>query len=200
MVSGMGAADAVRRAEPRMRLYGAAGLNLWNHRTAAELGRVFLRCTASPELPADDLAGLAASAGNNPELEVLVQGNIEAMVTEDRLAAAVAGEEFLGLQDGRNRVFPLRCDGEGRTYIANAVETSLIDRLPRIAGMGIDAVTIDARGRGPRYAGDMARLYREAIDAVAQGDTRTLPALKDEVKRRALGGITGGHFVRGIEE
>lgn len=200
MVSGMGAADAVRRTEPRMRLYGAAGLNLWNHRTAAELAPLFLRCTASPELPAADLAGLAASAGDTPELEVLVQGNIEAMVTEDRLAAAVAGEGFLGLQDGRNRVFPLRCDGEGRTCIANAVETSLVDRLPRIAGMGISAVAIDARGRGPRYAGDMARLYREGIGAVGRREPGVLSGLKDEVKRRALGGITGGHFVRGLLE
>jgi len=200
MVSGMGAADAVRQAEPRMKLYGAAGLNLWNHRTAAELAPLFLRCTASPELPAADLAGLAASARNTPELEVLVQGNIEAMVTEDRLAAAVEGGRFLGLQDGRNRVFPLRRDSEGRTYIANAVETTLVDRLPRIAGMGISAVAIDARERGARYAGDMARLYREGIDAVARGDARALPALKDEIKRRALGGITGGHFVRGLLE
>ncbi len=204
MVSGTGAADAVRRAEPRMALYGAAGLNLWNHRAAAELAPLFLRCTASPELPADDLAGLAALAGDTPELEVLVQGNVEAMVTEDRLAAAVTGKEpggrFLGLQDGRNRVFPLRCDNEGRTYIANAVETSLIDCLPRIAGMGIDTVAIDARGRGARYAAEMTQLYQTAIDAAARGETRALPALKDEVKRRALGGITGGHFVRGIEE
>jgi putative protease len=200
MVSGMGAADAVRRTEPRMRLYGAAGLNLWNHRTAAELAPLFLRCTASPELPAADLAGLAASAGDTPELEVLGQGNIEAMVTEDRLAASAGGGRFLGLQDGRNRVFPLRCDGEGRTCIANAVETSLVDRLPRIAGMGISAVAIDARGRGPRYAADMAKLYRAGIDAAARGDHGALPGLKAEVKRRALGGITGGHFVRGIEE
>ncbi|MDK2990187.1 MAG: family peptidase [Methanoculleus sp.] len=204
MVSGMGAADVVRRAEPRLALFGAAGLNLWNRRTAGAQAALFLRCTASPELPADDLAALAESSGSAPELEVLVQGNIEAMVTEDRLAAAVTGKEsgnrFFGLQDRRNRVFPLRCDGEGRTYIANAVETCLIDRLPRIAGMGIDTVAIDARGRGARYAGDMARLYRAGIDAVGRGDPGILPGLKDEVKQRALGGITGGHFVRGIEE
>ncbi|MDV2482388.1 peptidase U32 [Methanoculleus sp. Wushi-C6] len=204
MVSGMGVADAVRQAEPRMALYGAAGLNLWNHRTARELAPLFLRCTASPELPAADLARLAEAAGEAPELEVLVQGNIEALVTEDRLVAAVSGKEpgdrFLGLADQRNRVFPLRHDGEGRTYIANAVETCLVDRLPRIAGMGIDAVAIDARGRGPHYAGEMARLYREGIDAAGRGDSRTLAALKEEVKRRALGGITGGHFVRGLEE
>ena len=204
MVSGMGAADAVRRAEPRATLYGAVGLNVWNRRTAGELAALFLRCTASPELPAADLAGLAGAAGDAPRLEVLVQGNIEAMVTEDRPAASVAGGDpggrFLGLEDQRNRVFPLRCDGEGRTCIANAVETCLIDRLPEIAGMGIDAVAIDARGRGPRYAGDMARIYRAGIDAVVRGDPGMLLTLKDEVKRRALGGITAGHFARGIEE
>ena len=204
MVSGMGAADAVRRAEPRMSIYGAAGLNLWNHRAAARLEGLFRRCTASPELPADDLAGLAASTGVTLELEVLVQGNIEAMASEDRLLANVGGEAidisgFVGLQDGRNRVFPLRCDCEGRTYISNAVETCLIDHIPEIAGMGIDSVAIDARGRGPRYAGEMARLYRIAVAAVARGDSGILPGLRDEVKRRALGGITGGHFVRGIE-
>ncbi|MDD4252633.1 MAG: U32 family peptidase, partial [Methanoculleus horonobensis] len=69
-----------------------------------------------------------------------------------------------------------------------------------IAGMGIDTVAIDARGRGARYAAEMTQLYQTAIDAAARGETRALPALKDEVKRRALGGITGGHFVRGIEE
>ena len=204
MVSGPGAADAVRRAEPRMNLYGAAGLNVWNHRTARELAPLFLRCTASPELPAADLARLAESAGGAPLLEVLVQGNVEAMVTEDRLIPAVSGERsdgrFLGLEDQRNRVFPLRCDGEGRTCIANAVETSLIDHLPGIVAMGIDAVAIDARGRGPRYAGDMAGIYRAGLDAAGRGDPGMLSALKDEVKRRALGGITGGHFVRGLPE
>jgi len=204
MVSGMGAADAVRNAEPRMRLYGAAGLNVWNHRTAGSLSALFLRCTVSPELPAADAAELAGSVGNTPELEVIVQGTIEAMVTEDRLVAAVAGEEpcnrFLGLEDQRRRIFPLRHDSEGRTYIANAAEICLIDRLPGVAGMGIDTVAIDARGRGACYAGDMVRLYREGIDAVNRGDTGTLPALKDEVRRRALGGITGGHFVRGLAE
>ncbi|MFA7072807.1 DUF3656 domain-containing U32 family peptidase [Methanoculleus bourgensis] len=197
MVSGLGAADAVREAEPRMRLFGAAGLNVWNHCTTRVLAPLFLRCTASPELPAGDLARLAELTGDAPGLEVLVQGNIEAMVTEDRLAA-VSGDRFLGLQDRRNHVFPLRCDSESRVYIANAVETCLIDHLPRIIGMGIDAVAIDARGRGPRYAGEMARLYLAGIESVGRGDPGMLDVLKDEVKQRALGGITGGHFVRGL--
>ena len=198
MVGGMGAADAVRQAEPCMDLYGAAGLNVWNHRTAGELAALFLRCTASPELPAADLAGLAAAVGDAPGLEVLVQGNLEAMVTEDRLTAAVGADRFIGLEDQKKRVFPLRWDGEGRIYIANAVETCLVDHLPDIIAMGISAVAIDARGRGPRYAGEMTGLYRAGIEAVGRGEAGILPALKDEAKQRALGGITGGHFTRGL--
>ncbi len=106
----------------------------------------------------------------------------------------------MGIEDQRNRIFPIRSDSEGRTYIANAVETCLIDHLPRIAGMGIAAVAIDARGRGPRYAEEVAGLYRAGLDAVGRGAPGTLSALKEEARRRALGGITGGHFVRGIEE
>ncbi len=201
MVSGLGAADAVRKAEPRMELFGAAGLNVWNRRTLRELAPLFLRCTASPELPATDLARLAESGGGDvPLLEVLVQGTIEAMVTEDRPAAAAPGNRFLGLQDRRGRIFPLRCDGESLTYIANAVETCLIDHLPRIIGMGIDAVAIDARGRGPRYAGEMTRIYVDGVAAACRGDQGTLSALKEAVKERAFGGITGGHFVRRLAE
>ncbi|NLM29054.1 MAG: peptidase U32 [Methanomicrobiales archaeon] len=199
MVSGVGAACAMREAEPRMHLYGAAGLNVWNHRTTQELAPLFLRCTLSPELPAADLARLTEMAGDSPALEVLVQGNTEAMVTEDRLAA-VPGDRFMGLQDRHNRIFPLRCDSESRVYIANAVETCLIDHLPRIIGMGIDAVAIDARGRGPRYTEEMVRLYRAGVEAAGRGDRKALDNLKEEVKERALGGITGGHFVRGLSE
>ena len=197
MVSGIGAACAVREAEPWMHLYGAAGMNVWNHRTTRELAPLFLRCTSSPELPAADLARLAELTGDSPALEVLVQGNTEAMVTEDRLAE-IPGDQFVGLQDRHNRIFPLRSDSESRVYIANAVETCLIDHLPRIIGMGIDAVAIDARGRGPLYTGEMVRLYRAGVEAAGRGDRDALNGLKEEVKERALGGITGGHFARGL--
>lgn len=201
MVSGLGAADAVRKIEPRMKLFGAVGLNIWNHRTLMDLTPLFLRCTVSPELPAADLSRLAGSAGQGaPHLEVLAQGNVEALVTEDRLAASASCDRFLGLQDRRGRVFPIWCDDESRTYIANAVETCLIDYLPQIIEMGIDAIAIDARGRGPRYAEEMTRFYLDGIEAADRGDAGTLSKLKEEVKKRALGGITGGHFTRRLAE
>jgi putative protease len=49
----------------------------------------------------------------------------------------------------------------------------------------------------------MTRLYREAIQLAKKGfqtDDHDLDHLKDAVKRLAIGGITAGHFIRGLKE
>ena len=64
-------------------------------------------------------------------------------------------------------------------------------------------MVIDARGRTGTYARDMTRMYREAITLAKNGirhDDHRFEHLKDEVKRRSLGGITAGHFIRGLKE
>ncbi|MDN7023441.1 U32 family peptidase [Methanoculleus sp. FWC-SCC1] len=200
MVSGVGAAVAATGAGAALPLYGAAGLNVWNHRTVAALAPLFAHLTLSPELSGGDLAGLVArsqSLPSCPRLEIIVEGNLEALVTEDRLLALASGtdETFRGLRDSRRRVFPIRADAAGRTYLANAVETSLIDHVPDLLAAGYDSLAIDARGRTGRYAQEMAGIYRSAIEAGSV--TRRM---KEEVKRRSCGGITAGHFLRGVQE
>jgi putative protease len=68
--------------------------------------------------------------------------------------------------------------------------------------MGIDSVAIDARGRTNTYAGQMVHIYRDAIFGAQQDSTvnreRFIP-LKKQVKKIALGGITAGHFVKGLK-
>jgi putative protease len=69
--------------------------------------------------------------------------------------------------------------------------------------MGINEVVIDTRGRTGAYAGEMIHLYREAILLAKKGvrtDDHLFEILKDAVKRLAVGGITTGHFVRGLKE
>ena len=69
--------------------------------------------------------------------------------------------------------------------------------------IGTNEVLIDARGRTGTYTGDMIRLYREAIQLAKKGvrtDDRQFSQLKDAVKRLAVGGITTGHFIRGLKE
>ena len=138
-----------------------------------------------------------------------MQGSLEVMVAEDCIpclagphAAADDSGQFWGLQDMR-RVFPLRLDDDSRTHIFNSVETCLLDQMPRIASMGLDGIALDARGRGGEYAREMTEIYRRAIELIergAKGLARDLQALKEAVVPLALGGITYGHFVKGLRD
>ena len=213
MVEGVGAAEAVLAARPGVRLYGAAGLNVWNHLTVEQLSPPFQRLTLSPELSGEQLAeiiarsrqGASASEGA-PTLELVVQGSLEVMVAEDCIPCLTKGLAnpggFWGLQDFK-RVFPLRLDGDSRTHIFNSAETCLLDYMPKLFEMGLDGLAVDARGRTGKYAREMTDIYIRAIELTEKGGESLpgeLQALKERIRPMALGGITSGHFIRGLKE
>lgn len=211
MVESPGAALAVLDAAPGARLLGASGLNVWNHLTVRSLCPPFQLLTLSPELSGSQMARTVTWAHQNMgslEMELVVQGSLEVMVTEDCIPCLESGKgkapppAFWGLQDFK-RVFPLRLDSDGRTHIFNSAETCLLDFLPQIHEIGIDAVAVDARGRTQEYAQEMARLYKRAIELTLAKE-RSLPpelaALKEKIRPMTIGGITSGHFIKGLKE
>jgi len=216
MVESTGAAIAVRKTVPGMEIYGSAGLNIFNHLTVRNLASQFFLLTVSPELSGaevGDLIRLARAERCDTQLELIVQGCTEAMVSEDCLLQPLPGcivhkpkdstsRVFFGIRDSTGRIFPVRTDGSCRTHVFNAVETCLLDHIPSLLQMGIDSVAIDARGRTNTYAGQMVHIYRDAIFGAHQDSTvareRFIP-LKKQVKKIALGGITAGHFVKGLK-
>ncbi|NYT03063.1 MAG: peptidase U32 [Methanosarcinales archaeon] len=205
VVESLGLAEAILAACPGLVVSGSAGLNVWNHRTVRQL-REMRRLTLSPELSAEQIAVLAArSRGPRaPGLEILAQGSLEVMVTKDRLLDLVGGAPapFNAIRDARG-IFPVYQDDQGLTHSLNSRETCLIDHLPRILEMGVHAVAIDARNRGCRYPREMAGIYREGLQRAqeADGSTRAqLEDLKERAARISLGGITAGHFLRGVAE
>lgn len=217
MVENVGAVEAVLAARPDARIYGAAGLNVWNHLTVQSLSPPIQLLTLSPELSADQLAGTIAASrcsADAPRLELVVQGNLEVMVTEDCIPCLAkekvreTGKDkntasvFWGLQDFR-RIFPVRLDDDMRTHIFNSAETCLLDYMPRIFEIGLNGVAVDARGRTEKYAREMAQIYLEAIERTEKGGrslSEELQALKERIRPMALGGITSGHFIKGLKE
>jgi putative protease len=207
MVENVGDVEAVQAAQPKARIYGASGLNVWNHLTIQALAPPLQRLTLSPELSRDQLACTIAAAreqGNVPELELMVQGNLEVMVTEDSLLNLVKRKpdpgDFWGLQDFK-RIFPLRQDG-GKTHIFNSTETCLLDLMPELFRIGLDGIAVDARGRTRKYAREMTEIYLEAIELTKAGGASQegLQALKERIRPMALGGITYGHFIKGLKD
>jgi len=216
MVENPGTARALAGAAPSLSLLGSIGLNVFNHAAAMRAGIPFELLTVSPELSGTEireLTGLAAARGSAPVFSLIVQGTSEAMITEDcipRLALPCRekGKEtggrplpgFLGLRDGTGRIFPLVSDGNCRTLIGNAFELCLIDHLPAIRDAGITDIAVDARHRPPLYTGRMVALYRRAMELSGTGRSRgaALRAVKSEAGEIASGGITAGHFLRGL--
>lgn len=210
MVENVGALQAALECRPSVPIYGGMGLNVCNHLSVRALSPPLCQLTLSPELSFRQMAAAVSASRLLPDcpgLELVVQGSLEVMVAEDCIPC-LAGEkaddagQFWGLQDMR-RVFPLRLDDDSRTHIFNSVETCLLDQMPRIAAMGLDGVALDGRGRGGEYAREMTEIYRRAIELTERGGERLeqdLEKLKEEVVPLSLGGITYGHFIKGLRD
>jgi putative protease len=171
--------------------------------------------TLSSELSRDEMSVLihaARSHGLTNPFALVVQGFSEAMVSQDCIlqpmvrchgADRAIHSAFFGIRDTSGHIFPVRTDGECRSHIYNSAELCLIDYLPSIRNAGIHEVIIDARGRPETYIQEMTRLYRQAIDLSGQkipGQRHQLIELKDAIKNLVFGGITTGHFIRGLKE
>ncbi len=216
MVENCGTAHALFRRYPKTVLFGSGGLNIFNHGAVCHLASLFSSLTLSPELSRDEIRLLIQSAVSQrclPSFALLVQGNSEAMVSEDCIlpvwphSRGQTGEPdnspFLGIRDSNGYIFPVRVDGASRSHIYNSSELCLINHLPSLHRMGINEVIIDARGRTRPYARDMTGIYKKALVLVQNGikdNDQQLELLKDSVKHCALGGITTGHYTRGLKE
>jgi putative protease len=221
MVENVGALQKVLEMQSHLSLYGGMGMNVCNHMTVRALSPPLAFITLSPELSSRQLTGTVAASrtlSNSPGLELVVQGNLEVMIAEDCIPCLAAGkpetdkisrrgekfnsQAFWGLQDMR-RVFPLRLDDEFRTHIFNSAETCLLDLMPEIISTGIDGIALDARGRTSEYARKMTEAYRTAIGLTEKGGRnlrQELIVLKEEIVPITIGGITHGHFIKGLKD
>lgn len=91
--------------------------------------------------------------------------------------------------------YPTLCKGrfqvEDRTYHAleEPVSLNTLELLPQLAEIGISAVKIEGRQRSPAYVGQVARVWRAAIDA-ARRDPQNYRPQADWLQ--VLGGVSEG--------
>lgn len=201
MVGNMGAFKAVNRLNKPVKISGSAALNIWNHRTVRELSRYLNGITLSNELSKKELTSIAAYNESIP-LEYVVQGNLESLISEDCLLGGVnkTGRNLKppwGIEDEKNRIFPLVIDDYSRTHILNSVELCLIDYVPDLYQIGFQNLVIDARGKTSEYARSMVTSYRQGLnfEKKTPENIEKLNELKVKVKKIAQGGITTGNFL-----
>ena len=212
MVDGLGAAIGIKEFNPNIELSGSAGLNIWNRKSALTLSKIFNTLTPSAELSKEELRNIITNSrinGVENSFEMVVQGNVDAMISKDCLLSAVPESnnvnitnQFWGIQDERTQIFPIKIDSEGNTHILNSVELCLIDYLPSISQIGIDSIVLDVRNKTYDYAKEMTSIYCKGLEYIEKeiNTTKNMNRLKSKIKIVSTGGITTGNFLKGIKE
>jgi putative protease len=220
MFGGVGALWALENISYPVNLHGSGGLNIWNHMTAKELlspeNSLLKSITLSPELSRDELKKVIPQIQKSAphcQLEFLVQGNLEALVSEDCLLQVIKDEkvtekfmgnnQFWGIKDFKNRIFPVEIDAECRTHISNSVELCLLDHIPHLQDMGFNHLVIDSRRKPVDYVRTMVSAYQKALELSSEDEPKLgkkLYSLKKQVQKISNGGITTGNFLRGVND
>jgi len=89
--------------------------------------------------------------------------------------------------------FPVEVDRFCRMHIFNSRELCLLDELRAVMETGASVLRIDARRHGPDYVSKVTRAYRQALERGGKGPG------KEAILPLIPGGITTGHFFRGVE-
>lgn len=210
MVDGQGAGVALDSIEG-VSLSCSGGFNVWNRESLCALSEKYGRITASPELSRNDLKNLVGGSGvhgdENP-IDVIVQGNLDAIISRDCLLRIVGNDfsdnnpEFWGIKDETNHVFPVKIDLNGNTHVLNSVELCLLDHVQELVDMGVGGLVIDMRTKGYEYSKEMGSVYSSHLNHVLAGDlsNKLLKKIKSQIKNISTGGITTGNYLKGVKD
>lgn len=204
MTDGIGVAEALQAHAGDFVFSGYAGLNITNHYSLATYTG-FEFCTLSCELSGNEIAKTisgAYEAGILLPVGVIVQGLLEAVITEDRpgeLSPLDDPDTAFGLKDQKGQVFPFVTDPSGRTHIFNAAETSLIEKVPALRESGVRYGVIDARWRGAEYAREITRIWTDVFHRSASLQKQEeYEVIKEEIRKYAHGVLTSATWKRGL--
>ena len=183
-------------------LYGNYPINAYNIETLLELNN-YKALSISPEIYKKNIKDLMEdyykemSKDNElPELELLVHGNIESMITRKELVSKkqlklinkynqkqrklnknfkeseyyIDSNEYY-LKNRRDQYYPIKTNlNEDTLIILNCEELSLIDGIDYLKSIGISSFSIDARWKSLDYINDIGKVYRGIIDGETNMD------------------------------
>ncbi len=187
LISDLGVFSVAREAVPEMELHVSTQANTTNVYSArAWYGLGARRVVAARELSLPELTELRAGLPADCGLEVFCHGAMCVSYSgRCLLSAALTGQEanrgactqpcrwkYALMEERRpGEYFPVEEDSRG-TYLYNARDLCMIDRLPELLATGADSLKIEGRMKTAFYVGTTTRAYREALD-----DYFTDPAL-----------------------
>ena len=213
-------------------VYGSYPLNIYNSRSISKLNEYKL-LTIFPELSKNNTANLSKEylkskgydnkslATSNiqaiPDIEILVHGNIELMLSKNDLISKkllknfekrlqskkyeknkAENEFFVVLKDYKNNEFPIKKDiNEKYRILLNSRDFCLINHISYLKSIGIKKFAIDGRWKSKNYIKNIGTYYKEAIgcDDNFKIDSENIHGIKSSYFKN----ITEGNFIKGLK-
>lgn len=187
-------------------IYGNHNLNVWNSfcvRSLNESG--FKSLILSSELSKAEINELTSkNHDRNIDLEMIVNGNLEVIVSKDDFTNLNDGKDFIIsndadyaiLEDKKRKKFKYKVffDYNRQSHIINKDCLCLIEEMNEIKRLGLDNLILDCRYSNEQYTSQILSIYNECLN---EKDDEELTNYKYEIMDFSQSYINKGNFIEG---
>jgi putative protease len=187
-------------------IYGNHNLNVWNSFCVRNLNEAgFKSLILSSELSGKEIEELICkNHDRNIDLEMIVNGNLEVIVSKDDFTNLNDGKDFIisndadyaTLEDKKRKKFKYKIffDYNRQSHIINKDCLCLIEEMNEIREMGLDSLILDCRYSNEKYTTQILSIYNESLK---NKDAEELAKYKYQIMDFSQSYINKGNYIEG---
>ncbi|WP_066972842.1 U32 family peptidase [Methanobrevibacter filiformis] len=190
------------------KIYGNHNLNIWNSYSCENLKESgFNSLILSSELSYDEIKELNSKLvrnGVNLDLELIVHGNLEVIISNDDFSNLTSGKdlvmsdnsEYVILEDKKRKKFKYKVlfDFNKKSHFRNKDCLCLMEELGMIKNLGLSSIILDCRFSNESYSSQIISLYLEGLKDT---NKKALHSLKKEIYSLTHSYLSKGNFLEG---
>lgn len=187
-------------------VYGNHNLNVWNSFCVRSLNEAgFKSLILSCELSGSEIKELVSkNHDRNIDLEMIVNGNLEVIVSKDDFTNLNNGKDFIisnnadyaTLEDKKRKKFKYKIffDYTRQSHIINKDCLCLIEEINEIKEIGLDNLIVDCRYSNEKYTAQILSIYTESLKGKNQDE---LTKYKYDIMDFSQSYINKGNYIEG---
>ena len=187
-------------------IYGNHNLNVWNSFCVHDLNASgFKSLILSSELSGREIKEVVKrNHDRNIDLEMIVNGNLEVIVSKDDFTNLNDGKDFIIsndadyaiLEDKKRKKFKYKVffDYNRQSHIINKDCLCLIEEINEIREMGLDSLILDCRYSNEKYTSQILSIYNESLK---NKDQEELTKYKYQIMDLSQSYINKGNYIEG---
>ena len=185
-------------------IYGNHNLNVWNSYAVENLSK-FNGLILSSELSGKEIKEITKKNYiKNTDLEMIVHGNLEVIVSKDDFSNLNEGRDFVignnadyaTLEDKKRKKFKYKIffDYNKQSHILNKDCLCLIEEMNEIKTLNLDNLIIDCRYSNEKYTKSILSIYNDSLGDISQED---LTKFKYDIMDLSQSYINKGNYIEG---